>query len=171
MPKRLADNHWLPASGVIVWSIFSVPYREGGVEACSVHYCAQGDVACCVATEPSCSIYIDADGRSVDCAQVVIEAVVAAAVGIARRDDELCIGKTSITIVAEHHIGPEQVQHTNIAKIDDVTVVAIDIVVVGVQIVERNVKERSKLQSQDAVDHRCSNIGAIVSGDHRAIVA
>ena len=64
-----------------------------------------------------------------------------------------------VVFIVQHHVRPIEVEHGHISQVDDAVGIAIDIVTVVVQVVERNVIECAEYQTQDAVDNGCSDIG------------
>ena len=129
----------------------------------------KGNPSSGVASIPADSLDVADDGRSVDSAQAVIYPVVAVMVAARSLEDELRVNQSAGTIVAEHDIVPDEVEQRHVPQVDDVICIAIDFVAVVVQIVKRDVKERSEGDAEDAVDDRCASIGVPSSGDHGSI--
>ena len=50
--------------------------------------------------------------------------------------DELGVYQFAVFVV-QHHVGPVEVEHRNISQVDDVVGIAVDVVTIVVQIVER----------------------------------
>lgn len=129
----------------------------------------KGNPSSGVASIPADSLDVADDGRSVDSAQAVIYPVVAVMVAARSLEDELRVNQSAGTIVAEHDIVPDEVEQRHVPQVDDVICIAVDFVAVVVQIVKRDVKERSESDAEDAVDDRCASIGVPSSGDHGSI--
>ena len=129
----------------------------------------KGNPSSGVASIPADSLDVADDGRSVDSAQAVIYPVVAVMVAARSLEDELRVNQSAGTIVAEHDIVPDEVEQRHVPQVDDVICIAVDFVAVVVQIVKRDVKERSEGDAEDAVDDRCASIGVPSSGDHGSI--
>ena len=129
----------------------------------------KGNPSSGVASIPADSLAVADDGRSVDSAQAVIYPVVAVMVAARSLEDELRVNQSAGTIVAEHDIVPDEVEQRHVPQVDDVICIAVDFVAVVVQIVKRDVKERSEGDAEDAVDDRCASIGVPSSGDHGSI--
>ena len=129
----------------------------------------KGNPSSGVASIQADSLNVADDGRSVDSAQAVIYPVVAVMVAARSLEDELRVNQSAGTIVAEHDIVPDEVEQRHVPQVDDVICIAVDFVAVVVQIVKRDVKERSEGDAEDAVDDRCASIGVPSSGDHGSI--
>lgn len=99
---------------------------------------AERDVAHAVASQP-CGLRIGTThkthGPAIAGTQSAIQAIVATAVVAMVVVAKLCIVEP--VIVAQHGIGPCVAQEVDIAQVDDVVVVAIDVVAIVVEIVER----------------------------------
>ena len=88
--------------------------------------------------------------RPVAGTELSIKPVVANAVGKAGAVAELHI--VEAIVVAEHDFGPRVAKQVYIAQINHVVVVAVDVVAVVIQVVERGVIESTEVYPDDAVD-------------------
>jgi len=64
-----------------------------------------------------------------------------------------------VVFIVQHHVRPIEVEHGHISQVDDAVGIAVDVVTVVVQVVERNVIESAEYQTQNAVDNGSSDIG------------
>lgn len=81
--------------------------------------------------------------------------------------DELGVYQFAVFVV-QHHVGPEEVQHRDISQVDDVVGIAVDVVTVVVEVIERDVIQGTEHQTKDAIDHGSSGVGVPSDGNHRA---
>ena len=130
---------------------------------------AQGHPSGIVAAIPAQAIVAVVEGQAINSAQAVVNPVIAVAVVARAVEDELSVDQSVHLIVAQHHVTPVEVQQRHIPQIDDVICIAVNLIAVVVEIVERSVKERSEGDAQDAVDNRSGSIGVPTSGNYRAI--
>ncbi len=105
---------------------------------------------------------------AVGCVEIVIETVEAAAVTIARRVSKLRIVESTIGVVAQHHIGPSESQHRNISQIDNISVVAIDVIAHREEVVERRVVVAAERESENGVDAGGSVVDYEPGGHNRS---
>lgn len=80
---------------------------------------------------------------------------------------KLCVGQFSV-FIAEHHIGPVEVEHRYISQVDDVVSIAVDVVAAVVELVERNLIEGAEHETQNTVDDGSSSVGVPSCRNHRA---
>ena len=153
----------------VVCDEFSVPNRQGGVVVSQIAVPSQGYPSGAAAAIPAQGAVAVGEGQSVQSAQAVVNPVVAVAVAVRAVEDELSVDQSVHVVVAQHHISPVEAQQRHVPQVDDVVCIAVDLVAVVVEIVERSVKERSKSDAQDAVDNWSGGIGVPTGGNHGAI--
>jgi len=171
--RKVADTGWRPplTLEIIVRMkvSFLVPNRQRRVAVSQILIHREGDPAGVVAAVPAQGTVVVGEGCTIYSAEAIVNPLVTVTVVVAGLEDKLCVDQLVVTIVAEHDIVPEEVQQTHISQVDDVVGIAVYLIAIVVQIVERSVKERSEGQTQNPVD-----IGSIVVvvpayRDYRAI--
>ena len=129
----------------------------------------EGDPTGVLPAIPTQGSVVVSERITVDSAQAPVDPLIAIAVVVTGLEDELCVDQLVVTIVAEHDIVPEVVQQAYISQVDDVVCITVDLIAIVVQIVERDVKERSEVQAQNPVDDGSTCVGIPASGNYRAI--
>lgn len=87
---------------------------------------------------------------------------------VAAHEYELCVDQSVVAVEAEHYIIPGETQQRHISQVDNVVGIAVNLITVIVEIINRSVKERSEGDAQDAVDDGCSSVGIPSGRNHRA---
>ena len=83
--------------------------------------------------------------------------------------NELCIDQSVVTIEAEHHVVPEVVDQCHIPQVDHVVGIAVNLVTIVVQVLNRSVKERAEGDTQNPIDDRSASVRVPSVRNHRAI--
>ena len=136
-----------------------VSNRKRCVVVAHVGVSRQGNPSGVVASIPVQGSIVAAERSTIYPAQVAVNSIIAVAIVVTAHVDELCVDQSVITIVAEHCVIPSEVQQRHISQVDDVVGIAVDLISIVVQIVERCVKERSEGDAQDAVDDGGPSVG------------
>ena len=121
------------------------------------------------ASIPAQLVVAAVDGLTVYAAQAVVNPVEAMAVGAAGVEDELCVNQSVIIVVAEHDVFPGEIEQRHVSQVDHAVGIAVNLIAVDVQIVNRSVKERSEGDAQNPVDDGGTCIGVPAYGDYRTI--
>ena len=83
--------------------------------------------------------------------------------------DELCVYKSVVTVIAQHYIIPHRIQQGHFSQVDDVIGIAVNLIAIVVEVIERGIKERAEGDAQNAVDYGSSCVGVPANGNHGTI--
>ena len=83
--------------------------------------------------------------------------------------DELCVYKPVVTVIAQHDVVPHEVEQGHLSQVDDVIGIAVNLIAIVVEVIERGIKERAEGDAQDSVDYGSSCVGVPANGNHGAI--
>lgn len=82
----------------------------------------------------------------------------------------MSVAHAACVVILKHHVGPAVTHHLHVAQVNNVVLIAIDVVAVVVQVVERGIEIGSEFHTKHTGNDWSRGIVAEANGDYRAIV-